>query len=302
MCENNMVEQKKADHHFKQSGMPINVVWRDPQPDYPLHCHEYSELILVYRGSAVHIVDNLRFPISAGDMFVISGKREHRFVECDDFALANVIFSPELLKMHEWDISDLPGFRAMFLLEPEYRERHQFKSRLELSGNEMRKTLSVIRRLSDEIERKDPGFRLDAKAIFMRLLVFLARCYEHSAQANPHTMSLLRIARAIDYLDKHYLEEVDYKELGRIASMSQRHFQRIFRYALNCTARQYVIRLRIRKAMQLLRGSSFSISEVAFECGFDDSNYFSRMFRKYSGTTPNKYREVYSGFADDVKH
>lgn len=292
-----MSEQLTISEHFKHSGLPITVAWRDPQPDFPLHQHSFSELILIYRGNAVHQVDDLSFPVSAGDIFVISGRRKHRFVDTNDLALVNVIFSPELLNMNEWDISDLPGFRAMFMLEPEYREKHQFKSRLELSGNELRKTMSVIRRLSDEIECEAPGFKLDAKAILMRLLVYIARCYEKNAKTNPHTMSLLRIAMAIDYLDKHYLEEIDYKELGRIASMSQRHFQRIFRHALNCTARQYVIQLRIRKAMRLLRETSRSVSEIAFECGFDDSNYFSRLFHKYSGTTPLKYREVYSVFS-----
>jgi AraC-like DNA-binding protein len=263
-------------------------------PELPIGKSELIMLVMIQKGKAVHVVNNQSFPISAGDVFVINGKLNHSFKQIDALTLISVVFDPVELNMDKWDIGDLPGFRPLFLLEPEYHEPRRYTGRLELNGNEMRKTQSIITRLEDEINNKNPGFKMDAKAIFIRLLIYLSRCYQDSARTNPHTMSLMRVAKAIEYLDKHFLDDINYHELSHIAGMSQRHFQRVFRHALDCGARQYVIRLRIRKAMQMLRETALSVSEISFECGFEDSNYFSRMFRKYSGSTPLRYRQVES--------
>ncbi len=74
--------------------------------------------------------------------------------------------------------------------------------------------------------------------------------------------------------------------------MSERTFLRRFREATGFAPIDYVIRARIRRAADLLAdlNAGLSITEIAFRCGFQDSNYFSRQFRRYIGTNPRNYR------------
>jgi len=57
-----------------------------------------------------------------------------------------------------------------------------------------------------------------------------------------------------------------------------------------CTINHYQIQLRITHAKHLLRFSDYSIDKISGECGIDDPNYFSRIFKKVEGLTPNEYR------------
>ena len=67
---------------------------------------------------------------------------------------------------------------------------------------------------------------------------------------------------------------------------------RVFRRATGQTPIDYLIRLRIQKAMEWLAGTSLSVTDIALKTGFDDSNYFTRQFRKATGETPTAYRKT----------
>ena len=56
------------------------------------------------------------------------------------------------------------------------------------------------------------------------------------------------------------------------------------------TPQRYLLDVRIRHASSMLRDSTLNVTEIALRCGFDDSNYFSRIFRKYTGHSPSEFR------------
>ena len=71
--------------------------------------------------------------------------------------------------------------------------------------------------------------------------------------------------------------------------MSKRTFLRVFRAATGATPIAYLIGVRIRRAAELLRQGGVTVTEAAMRVGFEDSNYFSRQFRKVMGVTPRSY-------------
>ena len=141
-----MIKELTMEEIFMIGDFPISVARRDPQPAYPRHKHVFTELVIVLRGKAMHVVDNHEFPVRSGDAFVISGNREHEFKAMEDLALVNVLFDSSQLGLNNWHTADLPGFRTLFFLEPEYRNLHRFESRLRLVGADgAPPTLSVKR-------------------------------------------------------------------------------------------------------------------------------------------------------------
>ena len=66
---------------------------------------------------------------------------------------------------------------------------------------------------------------------------------------------------------------------------------RVFRKATGQTPIEYLVRLRIQKSTELLRNTDFSITEIALQVGFNDSNYFTRQFRNSLGESPRSYRQ-----------
>lgn len=91
-------------------------------------------------------------------------------------------------------------------------------------------------------------------------------------------------------LETNFAESVSLDELTGIAGMPKRSFQRTFQLATGSTPIDYLIQVRINRAARSLCDSRESVTNIAFDVGFSDSNYFSRQFRKLMGVSPRDYR------------
>jgi AraC family L-rhamnose operon transcriptional activator RhaR/AraC family L-rhamnose operon regulatory protein RhaS len=100
----------------------------------------------------------------------------------------------------------------------------------------------------------------------------------------------LRIGEALSHLERNIHGELDLDELASIAQMSRRSFLRVFQSATGTSPLAWVIEQRINRACNLLRHTDRRITEIAFDIGFNDSNYFTRQFTKVTGLSPRTYR------------
>ena len=98
----------------------------------------------------------------------------------------------------------------------------------------------------------------------------------------------------IDYMQKNFMNNISIQGLADLSCMSMSTFERKFKKHFGCTPNQYVKRLRLEEACNLLV-AGYNIQSVAADCGFCDQSYFTREFRILMGLTPKKYQEKYSG-------
>jgi transcriptional regulator GlxA family with amidase domain len=106
------------------------------------------------------------------------------------------------------------------------------------------------------------------------------------------TAGLLRFSEAVAWMEENYARQSSVAELARRAAMSERHFLRMFRKTFETSPLEHLIRLRIRRAAELLETGGCNITETGYKCGFSDSNYFSRQFRRILGMSPRQYRDL----------
>ena len=99
------------------------------------------------------------------------------------------------------------------------------------------------------------------------------------------------LAEVVEYLHKHFHENVGTEHLAKMAGLSVSHFERRFRLAFGSSPRQYLIRVRIENAARLLRETQQSITEIAQSCGFYDHAHFSRSFQRVMNLSPSRYRK-----------
>ncbi len=274
---------------FHPDGFPLAVERRDPQEPFGPHAHEFSEIVLITGGRGWHVTGKERWALSAGDVFVISGARPHHYRDIKDLTLVNILFEPENLRMGLVDLQALPGYHALFTLESAWRKRNQFRNRIHLSPKDMAVVMGYVDQLESELKSRAPAFGFFATAAFMQVVGFLSRCCSQSR--DPDSRALLRIAEAITHLEVHLDEPLNLDELATMARMSRRNFLRAFRAAMGNSPIAYLINLRINRAAAMLRRDEHSITEIAFRSGFEDSNYFTRQFRKVLGVSPRTYRQ-----------
>ena len=232
------------------------------------------------------------YPLNTGDAFVIGGSRQHDYHSMENLCLINILFQPDKLNLCLDDLRTLPGYHALFTLEPAWRKRHQFNGRLRLTSSELSMVMTHVDSLEGELNRRKSGFKFMATALFMQIVGYLSRSY---AQAkHPDSRALLRIGAAISHLESNYQEPINLNQLAAIAHMSKRNFVRSFQAAMGNSPIAHLIQLRVNRGASLLRRNEHTVTEIAFRVGFSDSNYFTRQFVKLLGTTPRKYRKQHS--------
>ncbi len=100
-----------------------------------------------------------------------------------------------------------------------------------------------------------------------------------------------KISPAVEYINRHYSENIDVGELAKMAFISKPHLFRLFKSELGMSPVEYRNYLRIERAKSLLADGELSVGEIASLLGFDGSYYFSRMFKEHTGMAPSKYNE-----------
>jgi transcriptional regulator GlxA family with amidase domain len=103
----------------------------------------------------------------------------------------------------------------------------------------------------------------------------------------------LDINPAVDYLKNHFRENVSVKKLAQLSDLSVRQFERKFKAAFNTMPHQFLIKLRVHMACDMLRNHRLSVAEIAVDLGFYDQSAFAQHFKKYMGYTPLQYRKKY---------
>ncbi|MNV39748.1 HTH-type transcriptional activator Btr [compost metagenome] len=103
-----------------------------------------------------------------------------------------------------------------------------------------------------------------------------------------------QIVKALDFIDEHLEEPLTVEMLANRSGWSHEHFSRSFMHYLGRTPRETIIQRRLERACQLLLYEEWSIKEVAYHVGFNDENYFSRLFKAVKGITATAYRRKYN--------
>jgi mannose-6-phosphate isomerase-like protein (cupin superfamily) len=173
-----MPRQLKGRDYFDETALPIAVGARDdPTPREPLHSHDYAELIIIRSGHGRHVVDGCDFAVSAGDVFLLQGQRVHGLADTEGMRVFVVLFGQDRLPLPHAQLRRIPGYQAMFLLEPSYRRKHGFRSRLHLGRTELARVEGIWRDMERECLDEAPGHSIVLLARLLELLVFLSRHY-----------------------------------------------------------------------------------------------------------------------------
>lgn len=99
-----------------------------------------------------------------------------------------------------------------------------------------------------------------------------------------------RIERAKTFMKQHLSRDINLDAIAGAAGMSSYHFIREFKTLNHVTPYQYLLKLRVDNARQLLRQQRYTLADIALECGFSTQSHFTHVFKKMTGMTPRSYR------------
>ena len=101
-----------------------------------------------------------------------------------------------------------------------------------------------------------------------------------------------RLKRVVEYVDLHLSEKITLAELAGVAGLSRMHFASQFRAATNLRPHEFILRRRVLRAQELLQNTTTPIVEIALTVGFQTQAHFTTIFKRFVGSTPNRWRAI----------
>jgi len=297
MCE---MEQSKMEYlengsHLQawKSSAGIDIVFKQGMEQESCKCthwEEYIQIFLLESGEA-YFECNEKQMYAKKDSVVIINSSEMYFFKA---------LTPELSYYH---ICFIPSFlcgKNADICQKKYL--HPLEEKLitfENFINEDQELLLILHQFIEEFEQKEFGYELMIKASMCKLIAYLMRnhvcnmCTNREATCAGNCRK--RFLPVFSYIEEHYTEKIQVNDLASLIDITPCHFCRTFKQISKKTLIDYVNTVRLFKACDTLVGTLIPISEVAAICGFEDMNYFIRIFKKYYRVTPNQYRKSWNG-------
>lgn len=262
-----------------------------PGKKFPWHWHSDVEILMPTSGKIELGVAGNRYLLEEMDIAFITPNVLHSTYAVASFPGIHkeFIFSPMLIggtpesSIYEKYVHPLINLSTEILIIR--------------SDNKKNKTLSrALNDVYDLYREKRDGYEL-----FIRQLmdIIWMELREESAgisqQSSRLTVGRERIHTILGYLKENYCYDIGVADMAAVAGVSARECSRCFRTQLGTTPMEYLLTLRIGKACEMLQNGNYSIGEIAMNCGFSSSSYFSKQFRSKTGMSPRAYRD---GFSD----
>ena len=254
--------------------------------DDSLHTHDFCQLTIITGGSAEIVINGNSLSVGEGDVYIIGGFSIHYLRNTKKLQYINILFDQKDLVAVAGDLKNDSAFTSLFIMQPSVTGTTA-SNHVHIGYETLQTVLNLVDTMLAEIRTAAPGSDVMTNASFLALVVRLVRAYTRKNAARRREENPL--AKAVHHMEKHYTEEIAIRDLAQLCHMSERQFRANFQARYNCSPKQYLITLRIRRAGYLLEHTELSIGEVAEACGFEDSSYFSRLFRRKMGVAPKRY-------------
>lgn len=231
-------------------------------------------------------------PLSLEDRLVLRGKEPDSVLE---FAMGNIV--DEVWKAC-WKADTFSIDPEMMVSVLNLNSRPPYEAEFAEMREKFRLIREYIRRY---LNLTVYGVLSDVGESYAQMKELHQRCMEaemaYSGETEMLTCSRQRpgIIKVREYIEKHLREPIPIAKAAEIACMSESYFSSVFKKEVGISFVDYINQVRIRRAKVLLRQKHVKIYEICQEVGIENPNYFSLLFKKIEGISPNAYRSIAGG-------
>lgn len=255
------------------------------QTEVPWHWHEALEFNLILQGSVKVSTAGQTQVFHKGEGFFINSNILAAMENESDCILDSHLFHPVFLSGH---------FKSVFetkYLNPVIQNRNLDLIPFRGKTTEQSQILGKLRHLNRLQADADTEFQ--TRNLLSEIwLLLLEEIKNTDAQAFPSQLKNQdRVFTMIAFIQEHFSEKLTLEEIAASAAISTRECLRCFKTSIRQSPMDYLIEYRIRTAKKLLETTDHSITDIALACGFNSNSYFTKLFHRICGKTPNIYRK-----------
>lgn len=262
-------------------------VWHQNVADsYEQHFHSAVEVVLPIEGECVYTIDAEEYHVQPGEVMIVPAGCRHSLRMGENCTRDLLLYEMNGV----FTLKEFGAFRQLLAKPLHITQEHP--SCEQAHGL----VIDVIR-----VYRAHGLLRnLHCYALLLELYAILGEEYL-ATSASPAEMNALHrqlsgedaFNRALDYVNKNYMDDVTLDSLAAYAGFSRYTLSRMFRQHTGMTFTQYLNKRRVTMAEELLASTKIPVTQVALQCGFNSIATFNRVFREVRGCTPTQYRLIY---------
>lgn len=235
------------------------------------HLHNPIELVYMIEGKTKAYIDSKEYIVGKGEVFIAFPNQIHQYQYIDHEYYFISIFPPELCP----EFMDI--FKHMIPVSPIVKN---------VSKN--KKIVKTIDFIIEEKKKQTPFSNTLIKGHYLILLgeLFQMMSFEPIKSANADTIKVI-----LNYCAENYAKELKLETIAQELHISKYYISRLFSEKLHLGFNEYIGRLRVNDACNLLASADKSITEIAYTAGFNSTRSFNRLFQKYMGVSPREYKK-----------
>jgi AraC-like DNA-binding protein len=254
------------------------------------HHHPEYELVLILNGKGKRMIGDHIDRFENNDLVLLGSYLPHEYL-CDEEYLNH----PDGFQGKAIVIQFIKDFLGpLFFDIPENRNLNRVLGEsyrgLQFYGKTRKKVISLM----ENIYNLDGPERLYTLLSIFRVL---DQTKEYKLLSSPGFMKPFQnrgddpIQKALEYIIRHFHEEITMKEMLSITNMSNSAFCNSFKKTCRMTFKEYLLNVRIGYACKLLTEDAMNISQIAYSCGFENLSNFNRQFKKIKSVTPSQFQQ-----------
>lgn len=278
----NMMEEVEGLHNeypyaFHHTDMGETVV--------PWHWHEALEFGYVAQGSMKISTTSRTLSLEKGEAYFTNSNILTAMENIDSCILDSHLFHPVFLGGH---------FKSVFetkYLNPVIQNRDIDLVCLRGETDAQRKLLGKLQLLSQLQSQPDVEFQTRNLLSEIWLLLLVTIQESTATVSGTAAKNQDRILAMLAFIQENYPQKLTLEEIADAAAVSTRECLRCFRESIRQSPMDYLIEYRVQAAKKLLETTTLSITEIALRCGFNSNSYFTKLFHRSCGKTPNAYRK-----------
>ena len=270
--------------------------WDAPSFDCPFHVHPEIEIVQILQGHGSRVVGDHLGNFAPGELLLLGAGLPHMYV---DDVPADVVGAERSRSRYVQFLPDCLGPGWLDL--PEMR---QIRKLVDWSRRGLAFDPAATARASDALDALWAATGAARISRLIDVLDALAGADQVTPLASEvyqplraHTDSG-RLERVLTHINRNLKDGIRLEDASKVAYLTPEAFSRFFHRYMGRTFIDYVISLRVSRACRLLLETDRSVTEIAFEAGFQNLSNFNRQFRRIKGTTPRSFRQLRSPDAD----
>jgi AraC-like DNA-binding protein len=254
--------------------------------------HENYEMVYMKKGYAVFEISGQNVELGPNDIVIIKPMQYHKFIVKSENGCEFIVLNFTFENRIDGEFSQKP--MEDFLNFVSSRETGPY---ITLKVSPRNEIVVLMNRILKERESSELGSEFLNYLLILELFVLLSRAlkmeWENSIKSkSPKLKELIGIS--VNYIQTNFERDISLGNIAKFVFLSPSYFTRAFKDETGMSPINYLLKVRIERAKELLAGTSTKISDIALNVGFSNQQRFNEMFKKYAKITPLQYRKQHS--------